>query len=79
MRGRAANPPRTASSTLKSIFEFCDAHSISQRDLAEKINSKQPTINQYRAGRSAPSIIVVEEICAALGLEISIRHSETSK
>lgn len=66
-------PIKTAIPTLRAIFEHCNANAVSMKELASLSKASQSTIGRYRNGDNAPSIQAVEDMCAALGLEIVVR------
>lgn len=75
---RRMPPAQTKIPILKAIFQHCQDTGVTTYDLADRIGSNQTTVSHYRTGRHMPSILVVVEMCAALGLEIVIRPSNGS-
>lgn len=49
---------------------------MSQRQLAEKIGTKQSNISRFESGNSNPSLAFIQKIAAALDLEVSISLKE---
>ena len=51
------------------------ARGMSQKDLAERINTKQASISRLESGRSLPCVSMVRRIAEALDATIEIRIS----
>lgn len=49
---------------------------ITQKELAEKVGTKQSNISRFESGNSNPSLGFIQKIASALGLELSISLKE---
>ena len=65
-------PIRTASPTLRALFEQAESLGIAQGEIAARIASRQHVIFRYRAGQREPGIMTVEALADALGMRISL-------
>lgn len=65
-------PPRTASPTLKIIFNEMTARCILLRDAAGRLKTHPNNLSGWRAGSSTPSIIAVEELAGILGCRLTL-------
>ena len=65
-------PIRTASPTLRALFEQAESLGIAQGEIAARIDSRQHVIFRYRAGQREPGIMTVEALAHALGMRISL-------
>jgi len=66
-------PVRTASPTVRAIFEHMTEAGITLHSVSIGIDRHPNRISEYRRGRVEPGIMTVEELAAAAGLEIVVR------
>jgi ribosome-binding protein aMBF1 (putative translation factor) len=57
----------------RQVRELREAHGLSQRDLAERMNTTQSVIARLEAGGSKPNISTLERVAKALGSSVDIR------
>jgi transcriptional regulator with XRE-family HTH domain len=77
---KAADPEFAAASLEESdklelahrIRELREAKGLSQAQLAELIETKQPSIARIESGRSLPRLDVLQRIATALGMRLTI-------
>lgn len=72
MQHRPPNPVRTASKTLRAIFEIIDRGVITQKSVARSIGRTPSVMSLYRAGRALPDIMAAEAIAEVLGYRIEL-------
>ena len=65
-------PIRTASPTLRRIFEIAKEKRVNQYEMADACGSYQAGISEYRTGKVEPGIMMVEEMVRAIGCRIEI-------
>ena len=65
-------PIRTASPTLRRIFEIAKEKRVNQYKIASACGNHQATISEYRTGKVEPGIMMVEEMAHAIGCRIEI-------
>ena len=53
----------------KKLVEAIKTSGISQKELAYKLNIKQPTVSQYLSGRAMPGLDTFANICIILSLD----------
>lgn len=66
-------PVRTASPTLRAIFEHMTETNQTLDRIAERLGTHQARLSEYRRGRVTPGLMTVEEMAAAVGLDIIVR------
>lgn len=66
-------PVRTASPTLRAIFEHMTEAGVTLGAAARSLGMHGNRLSEYRRGRVEPGIMTVEEMAAAAGLEIVVR------
>ena len=80
-RARAANDPEFAAASreeadklklARRIRELREAKGLSQTQLAELIETKQPSIARIESGRALPRLEVLQRIASALGMRLTI-------
>jgi DNA-binding transcriptional regulator YiaG len=59
--------PATASYTLQDLFRIMRADAVHMSDVATALNTSRQCLYYWKSGRSAPSILSVEEMAAELG------------
>lgn len=78
---RAADDPEFAAASREEtdrlqlahrIRELREAKKLSQAQLAEMIETKQPSIARIESGRALPRLDVLQRIATALGLRLTI-------
>lgn len=74
---RNALPPRTASSTLRTIFNHMDELRLSQSAASYAIGAHPGRLNSWRNGSHEPGIVNVELLADAVGLEIVVREKQS--
>ncbi len=57
---------------IEAVIEKRIEEGISQRELAQKIGTKQSAISRFEAGRCNPTIAFLQKIASAMGLELKI-------
>lgn len=57
----------------RSLIEARIKHKLTQRQLAERIGIKQPSLARIERGTHLPSIATLEKIAAGLGKRLEIR------
>ncbi|EIN07713.1 MBF1-domain-containing protein [Punctularia strigosozonata HHB-11173 SS5] len=65
-----APPPKVAPSVGKAIQQGRMDKSLSQKDLAQKINEKPSVVQDYEAGKAIPSNQVLAKLERALGVKL---------
>ncbi len=80
-RQRAADDPVFAAASreeadklqlARRVRELREAKGLSQTQLAEMIETKQPSIARIESGRALPRLEVLQRIAAALGMRLTI-------
>ncbi|MBA3545593.1 MAG: helix-turn-helix transcriptional regulator [Nannocystis sp.] len=80
-RERAAKDPEFAAASREEadklqlahrIRELREAKKLSQAQLAEMIETKQPSIARIESGRTLPRLDVLQRIATALGMRLTI-------
>ncbi len=61
---------------LDSISSYRKQHKVTQKELAEKIDTKAQQVSKYERAEQTPSLSAVLKICEALGLELSLKSKE---
>lgn len=69
---------RTASSTLRAVFQEMDAKGMSDREMAERVSKNPKRISEYRCGKVEPGVMSVEHMAGALGLRLALVPIELS-
>lgn len=57
--------------TGKTIKELREKRSITQKELAERINVSDKTISKWETGKGLPDIAIIEDLAKALGTSIT--------
>ena len=57
--------------TGNTIKKLREKRSLTQRELAEKINVSDKTVSKWETGRGLPDIAIIEDLSKALGVSIS--------
>jgi len=57
----------------RQVRKMREAHGLSQRELAERMQTTQSVIARLEAGGSKPSISTLERVAAALDTSVDIR------
>ena len=57
----------------KALIELRKRKGLTQKELAEKIGTKQPVISRIETGVVKPSIALLERIAQALGAQLEVR------
>jgi transcriptional regulator with XRE-family HTH domain len=73
---KGRKPIRTASPTLRKIFEIMADRQLTISEMARMIGKHENNVSLYRRGRAEPGIFVVEGMAAALGLELQITEGK---
>jgi transcriptional regulator with XRE-family HTH domain len=60
----------------RRIRELREAKGLSQTQLAEMIETKQPSIARIESGRALPRLEVLQRIAAALGMRLTIEFEK---
>ena len=60
---------------INAIFEARREKGITQKDLAEKIGTKQSVISRLESGKANPSIAFLKKLAAALNTKLEIKFS----
>src|SRR5205807_10404357 len=55
-----------------AIVRYRSGHSLSQRELADRLNTKQPQVARLELGEVNPSMDTLMRISARLGIEFTI-------
>lgn len=61
---------------IDSITSFRKQHKVTQKDLAEAVNTKAQQISKYERAEQTPSLSVLLKLCDALGVELSLKSKE---
>lgn len=69
-------PIKTASTTLRALFEIAQRRGVTYEQLAEALKASQSLVYSWKAGRHTPSIIYTEELAAVLGCRIVVVQEE---
>lgn len=69
-RAKSDTQIRTASPTLKQLFLVMREKELTLVDMGVAVGTSGNVIQQYRSGSHSPSIMRVEEMAEALGLEL---------
>jgi len=57
----------------RQVRSLREAHGLSQRELAERMQTTQSVIARLEAGGTKPSLTTLERVAAALGTSVEIR------
>ncbi len=68
----------TSKELLAEIKKYMDIENIQVKDLAVRLNKSSQSVSQYFKNGN-PNCNTLIEICNALGLQIEISKSDTSK
>jgi len=68
----------TSKELLAEIKKYMDLENIQVKDLAARLNKSSQSVSQYFKNGN-PNCNTLIEICNALGLQIEISKSDTSK
>ncbi len=68
----------TSKELLAEIKKYMDLENIQVKDLAVRLNKSSQSVSQYFKNGN-PNCNTLLEICNALGLQIEISKSDTSK
>lgn len=72
-RTRYTGPARSASPTVRALFDVIDRHKLSvKHDVAPGLRISNVSLSNYRHGKNTPSILAIEEIAAVLGMRIVV-------
>jgi transcriptional regulator with XRE-family HTH domain len=53
-----------------------EARGLSQRELAERMGTTQSLVGRLEAGGSRPTIVTLERVAHALGLQLEVRFND---
>jgi len=70
---RAAKEVEHEYIVAKALIELRKRKGLTQKELAEKIGTKQPVISRIETGVVKPSIALLERIAQALGAQLEVR------
>ncbi len=62
----------------RQVRELRESHGLSQRELAERMQTTQSVIARLEAGGSKPSLSTLERVARALGTSVDIRFRAAS-
>jgi ribosome-binding protein aMBF1 (putative translation factor) len=62
---------------IRAILEQRDRKGITQKQLAEKIGTKQSAIARFEAGRANPTLSFIKKLSEALDLQLTVRASKS--
>jgi transcriptional regulator with XRE-family HTH domain len=68
---------RAAYEVGRMIRELREARGLSQRELAERMGTTQSVVGRLEAGGSRPTIVTLERVAQALGLQLEVRFQDT--
>lgn len=72
-RWRAPNKPAsTASNVIRKMFRALEEKKITIAELADELEYSKAAVHHWKVGRSYPTILTIEFICAKYELEITI-------
>lgn len=72
-RTRYTGPARSASPTVRALFDVIDRHKLSVKlDVSPACGIGNVSLSNYKLGKNTPSILAIEEIAAALGMQIVV-------
>ena len=60
--------------TLNPVSLLRSATGLTQKDLARKAMTSQPTIALYESGSKSPTIATLQRLASSLGLELSVNY-----
>jgi transcriptional regulator with XRE-family HTH domain len=63
---------RFANEVAVELVQYRTAHQLTQRELAEKLNMRQPHIARLESGEHEPKLSTLQKLSSALDLEISV-------
>lgn len=52
---------------MTALYKYRKAKGLTQRELAKKLGTAQPTITQYETGARKPDIVTLKKLAAILG------------
>jgi len=64
---------RSPSAVVRGLFEAIGAGRITIRDVAAALDITPEAVSYWKSGRTAPSILTVEEVADVLGYELVLR------
>lgn len=73
---KGRKPIRTASPTLRKIFEIMADRQLTIAEMARMIGKHENSVSLYRSGRAEPGVFVIEEMAAVLGVEVRLIEGE---
>lgn len=71
-------PIKTASPTLRQIFEMAETMNIKQVTLSDFAEVAQQHISNYKLGRHEPGIMTVERLAEAVGCKLTLTPLDDS-
>ncbi len=60
----------------RMIRELREARQLSQRELAERMGTTQSVVGRLEAGGSRPTLVTLERVAQALGLQLEIHFQD---
>lgn len=66
-------PVRSASPTVRSIFEAIDASGMTYREAAYHAKLHYATLSCWKQGKRSPNILDLEELAQVLGYDIVLK------
>lgn len=67
---------RAAYEVGRMVRELREARGLSQRELAERMGTTQSVVGRLEAGGSRPTIVTLERVAHALGLQLEVRFQD---
>lgn len=64
--------PRTASPTVRRLFEIIDAQRIDYAELAGDIGAHLASLHGWKSGSHTPGILQVEALAKAIGRRVEV-------
>ncbi|MBI9013828.1 MAG: helix-turn-helix transcriptional regulator [Clostridiales bacterium] len=64
---------------LDSLTLYRKQHKMTQKQLAEKIDTRPQQVSKYERAEQTPSLSAILKICEALGLELSLKSKENNE
>ncbi len=64
---------------LDSLTLYRKQQKITQKQLAEKIDTRPQQVSKYERAEQTPSLSAILKMCEALGLELSLKSKENNE
>jgi ribosome-binding protein aMBF1 (putative translation factor) len=70
---------RAAYELGRMVRELREARGLSQRELAERMGTTQSVVGRLEAGGSRPTIVTLDRVAHALGLQLEVRFHDVHR